>query len=312
MTQHSLAALRAALDDAPAGDKPRESNFGNYYPFWEMEPGQKAVVRFLPDKDKKNPRQFLLEQVFHNLTVNGKKTKVPCMSQYGEDCPVCKISQDYYKVEGKESANGKKYWRKKQYLTQAIIVEDPLPPNKESGETHAGKVRYLPLGFQIYNIIKESLADEDLFPEDAQSPHEFAGGRDFTIKVTKQGEYKSYATGTKFSNRERDLTDDELAVAEEGMVELKSLLPKNPGVDVVQAKLNSDINGEEYTDGRQSRAKPAPAAASTVEDEEDAAPVAASKPAARPAPTTSVSDDEEGSSDVDDMLAQIRARRSGK
>lgn len=308
----SIASLRAAFDDAPAnGDKPRESQFGNYYPFWDMKPGQRCVIRFLPDKDKSNKRQFLIEQVFHNLKVNGKSTKVPCLqAMYGEDCPVCKISQDYYKTEGKESANGKKYWRKKQYLGQALVVEDPLPANPETGEKHEGKVRFLSLGFQIYNIIKEAFAEEDEDLALANVPYAFNGGYDFVIKKSQQGEYSSYSTGTKFANKQRDLTEDELAVAEEGMIELKTLLPKNPGLEVVQGKLNADLNGEEYVDGKASKAK-APAASKPSEDDEgEAAAPAVSKPAARP--TAPASSDDDANGDVDEMLAQIRARRQAK
>lgn len=300
-TNSRLAALRASLNDAPqGGNTPRESNFGNYYPFWDMKPGQRAVVRFLPDKDTTNQRQFLVEQVFHNLTVNGKKSKVPCLSMYGEDCPVCKISQDYYKV--KDEVNGKKYWRKKQYLAQALVIEDPLAPNAETGETHQGKVRFLSLGYQIYNIIKEAYASEDDPLDDV--PFSFEGGYDFIIKKTEQGQYSSYTTGTKFHSKQRALTEEEMVIVEDGMISLATLLPKNPGAEIVQAKLNADLNGEEFADSR--KASPTKASARNEDDED--APVASSKP---PRVTASVESDE-GSSDVDEMLQQIRARRQGK
>jgi hypothetical protein len=303
-SQSRLAAARAQFADANEGNtnKPRDSNFGNYYPFWDMKAGQRAVIRFLPDKDKTNKRDFLVEQVFHNLMVNGKKAKVPCMSQFGQDCPVCKISQDYYKVEGKDSPNGKKYWRKKQYLAQALILEDPLEPNKETGETHQGKIRYLSLGFQIYNIIKDAYASEDDLKD---IPCHLENGYDFVIKKTQQGEYGSYATGTKFKGEQRPLTEEEMVIVEEGLIDLSTLLPKNPGVEIIQAKLNADLNGEEFSEAR----KPAAPKAAHEDDEESSPPVV-TKPAARQAAVVESSD--EGSSDVDDMLAQIRARRQGK
>lgn len=307
-TQSELADLRAMFgDDAPKGDRQREPFQNNYYPFWDMKAGQRCVIRFLPDKDVANKRKFLVEQVFHNLVVNGKKTKVPCMSMYGEDCPTCKVSQDYYKV--KDEVNGKKYWRKKQYLAQALIIEDPLPPNQETGETHVGKVRYLSLGFQIYNIIKEAYSSVD-DPLDAV-PYNFDEGYDFIIKKSTQGEYSSYATGTKFHSKQRGLTDDELAIAEEGMIELSTLLPKNPGREAIEAKLNADLNGEEVAETPRQAPRSAPARAKpAVEDdgEGEQAPVV-SKPRATPAPAESSG---EASDDVDEMLAAIRARRSGR
>jgi len=124
-----LDALRAQYSETPR-DGNRESFTNNYYPFWDMEVGQRAVLRFLPDADGSNPRMFMVEKISHNLVINGQKRTVPCMSMYGEDCPVCKVSQDYYKVDDKE--NGKRYWKKKQYIAQALVVEDPLPADAKT------------------------------------------------------------------------------------------------------------------------------------------------------------------------------------
>lgn len=313
MSNAKLAALKAQF-----GGQEKESNretfTNNYYPFWNMKAGQRAIIRFLPDRDESNVRGFLVEKVFHNLSINGQKKTVPCLSMYGEDCPVCKISQDYYKA--KDEVNGKKYWRKKQYIAQALIVEDPLEADKDTGETHAGKVRYIALGYQLYNIIKEAFASEDDPLDDV--PYSFEGGYDFIIKKSQQGEYSTYTMGTKFQSKQRALSEDELVVVEDGMIELTTLLPKNPGVEKVQAMLNADLNGEDYQEpGRQNRdetpkpaAKPAAARKPVMEDDEppftpDPKPAA---PAAKPAPAKAAAADE-GSSDVDDMLAAIRARR---
>lgn len=308
-----MADLLAAFGGAPEGENQKRS-FGpsNYYPFYDMKTGQKAIIRFLPDKNTKNSRKFLVEQVFHNLTINGKKSKVPCLSQYGEDCPVCKISQEYYKAEGKDSPNGKKYWKKKQYIGQILVVEDPLPANDE-GETHQGKVRYITLGFQIYNIIKEAFASTD--DPLAAYPYNFEDGYDFIIKKTTQGEHASYSVGTKFHSKQRALSDEEVATAEEGMIDLSTLLSKNPGFEVTQAKLNADLNGEEYKDPGKAPVKPAAAkpAVKPSFDEEDEAEVVVptvAKPVVKATPTPTVDVDE--ASDVDDMLAQIRARRQNK
>ena len=69
----------------------------------------------------------------HNLEINGDRKSVPCLSMYGEDCPICAVSSAYYKAEDKE--NGKKYWKKKQHIAQALIVEDPLPADEATQET---------------------------------------------------------------------------------------------------------------------------------------------------------------------------------
>lgn len=315
----TLAELRATYKETPReGGNSNSAAFNKYYPFWKMKNGQKAIVRFLPDANEANPRGFLEEKVNHNLTINGQKKSVPCLSMYGEDCPVCKVSQDYYKANDK--INGSKYWRKKSYIAQAIVVEDPLPADPETGVTHQGQVRNITVGYQLHEIIKEAFADDEALQG---VPYDFHEGHDFIIKKSEQGEYSTYTMGTKFSNKQRALSEDELAVVEEGMIELKSLLPKNPGVEKITAMLNADLNGEEYVESKGGNS-------SDDEGDEPAPtrrPAAAVKPAAKkavqedapwdepakPAAKTAVAAAEgEDGSDVDAMLAQIRARRAAK
>lgn len=310
MSNAKLAALRAQFSGAKKEGN-REAFTNNYYPFWNMKAGQRAIMRFLPDRNENNERGFLVEKVFHNLEINGQKKTTPCLSMYGEDCPICKISQEYYKA--KDEVNGKKYWRKKQYIAQALIVEDPLEADKDTGETHAGKVRYIALGYQLYNIIIEAFASEDDPLDDV--PYSFDGGYDFIVKKTQQGEYSTYTMGTKFQSKQRALSEDELVVVENGMIELATLLPKNPGVEKTQAMLNADLNGESYQEsGRQGASETptpkvtpskAPAAKKPAVDDDEPPFVPDPKPA-KPAKPATV---DEGSSDVDDMLAAIRARR---
>ena len=303
----SLADLKNVFSQTKNTETADYTNLG-YYPFWNMKAGQRAVVRFLPDANEDNERGFLVEKVFHNLTINGQRKMVPCLSMYGEDCPICKLSQEYYKA--KDEVNGKKYWKKKQYMAQVLIVEDPLEADATTGENHEGKVRLLSLGFQIYNIITEAFKSDEL----EVAPFSYEGGYDFVIKKTEQGQYASYAVGTKFMNKQRDLSEEEIGVAEEGLIDLSTVLPKNPGFDKVEAMLQADLNGEDYSEGdsddggfTQKSSKSAPAAKSRpapVAEEDDAPPA---RTVSKPNPSAAASD-----TDVDDMIAAIQARRAGK
>lgn len=294
----SLASLKSAFGGDEQQNTQTQQFTNNYYPFWSMQAGQRAVIRFLPDLNESNPRGFLVEKVTHTLSINGQERKIPCLTMYGEECPICKISQAYYRA--KDEINGKKYWKKRQYLGQALIVEDPLPADAETGETHEGKVRMIALGYQLYNIIKEAFTSDEL----EGIPYDFEEGYDFIIKKTEQGNYATYVVGSKFSNKQRALTGTELEIVEAGSIDLSTLLPKNPGEDKVQAMLDAEMNGEEYSDG-QSNSTP------DVDDDEPSTPAPVSRPApvaAKPAPVAT-SDDSDSDASVDDMLAQIRARR---
>lgn len=78
------------------------------------------------------------------------------------------------------------------------------------------------------------------------APFDFEHGYDFVIKKTKKGKYDSYGNGTKFIMRQRPLSEEELEVAEEGMIDLSTLLPPNPGHVKVQEMLTAALCGGQY------------------------------------------------------------------
>ncbi len=282
--------------------KPEQSEGGNrpnnYYPFWNIAEGQQAIVRFLPDKNQDNPFGFVVEKLMHTLTTNGDEKSVPCLKMYGEDCPVCKVSSEYYKKD--DETNGKKYWRKKQHIAQALVIEDPLKPNETTKETHEGKVRFLAIGWQLFQVIQESFGSGDL----EAVPYNMDEGYDFVIKKTKNGNYFTYAVGSRFKAKARPLTDEEKQIAEDHMIDLSTLLPKNPGEERVAAMLTSALTGASYTD---SSSKKGSATADADDDSEVVSGLGTGK--STPEVETSTGDAED---DGEEILAMIRNRRQSK
>lgn len=260
----------------------------NYFPFWDMKAGQQAIIRFLPDANQNNPLGFLVEKNMHTLNVNGERKSVPCLKMYEQECPICKVSAAYYKAEDKE--NGKKYWRKKQYLAQALIVEDPLTP-EAGGENSEGKVRLITLGFSLYKIIKDAFESGDL----DEIPYAYTGGTNFIIKKDMQGQYASYNL-SKFARRSSDLDED--MVAELDLVDLSTLLPKNPGLEKVENLLEADLSGTSVQEDD---------SADAVDNVDPEVEPAAPKVTPKVVATTTTSDTDP---DAEDVLAKIRARRS--
>jgi len=290
--------MTLSIDQLKAAFKTPERTEGsnmpnNYYPFWNMEVGESCTVRFLPDADSDNPLGFLVEKVMHNLEINGDRKSVPCLSMFQEDCPVCAVSSAFYKAEDK--ANGSKYWKKKQHLAQALIVEDPLPADEATQEKHEGKVRYIALGWQIFNIIKEAFESGEL----DEVPFAYEGGCNFIIKKTKQGEYASYAVGSKFARTATDLDED--TIANFDLSTLADLLPKNPGREKIETMLEAALTGGEYTESS------TPSTSTETETETPAKTEAVVETKAEVTDDTSDVDDE-----ADDILAQIRSRKKAK
>jgi len=301
----SLADLQSAFKtpDRTGG----RSN--NYYPFFAMPMDASATVRFLPDANEDNPMGFLVEKVMHNLVINGERRSTPCLSMYGEDCPICAVSQQYYKAN--DEANGKKYWKKRQHIGQVLIIEDSLEADKDTGENHEGKVRFINLGYQLFGIIKTAFEKGHL----DTVPYAYEGGCNFEITKSAQGEYSTYALGSSFARKETDLDDDQIAMVEEELVDLSTLLPPNPGIEKTEALLNAALTGDPLEEdssggGFAAAVQKTAGKAPTATDDDDDIPVAKTKSA----PVVEVADDDsvELLDDEEDILKRIRSRRKSK
>lgn len=307
-----LAALRGAL---PA--KSENSGFtSNYYPFFAMDIGEKAVIRFLPDLDDDNPRQFLYEKLTHVLRINGQKKNVPCMKNYGEsECPICTASAAAYSAAGKDakgksnpSPEGKALWRKKQHLAQVLVVEDPLK-YKEDETPALGQVKLVNISWSLFDRITAAFEDDDL----DDLPYDYEGGTDFLIKKTKKGEHANY-DNSKFKKNSRKLTEEELEAIEGNLVDLKTLLPKKPTLEFLNQMLDAHVNGTIVKNENESSSKSAPAekAEKAEKAEETNKPDFVAEDDT-PADDEVGKDTEEGFSvEAEDILASIRARKTSK
>lgn len=306
LLKQKLAEEKAKKESGGSG-----SYSNDIYPFWLMEIGKKARVRILPDLNEDNDFIFFKDRLEHTLSINGDDKKIPCRQMYGEDCPICELSRKWYKEEGKDSKNGKYYYRKKTSLVRVLVLEDPLPPN-DAGETYEGKVCNTQFGFQLMEKIKEQISNDDL-----GEFYDLDEGYDFIISKTKQGEYGTYSVGSQFARNASAIDDDVKETVE--LIDLSTLLPKDFGYDKVQGMLEAHINGEDYDDGDDSSkkedkkpvAKPVSApkktvAAKPVVEKEEAEEEEADAPAEteKVVEAAETSDDDDG-----DILAKLRERR---
>lgn len=236
----SIEQLRAAMDSntRKSGNK---SGPNNYFPFWNMPLDGQCTIRFLPDKDKSNVFGFFRPKWTHSLTINGRNRKVVCPETYGKgmECPICNASQTFYKAEDK--TNGSRYWRRPQYITQALIEESSVPL-QDGEESPVGQVKLVALSPSVYKMVKAG-CDDDL----EELPFDYENGTDFIIKKTKNGEYADY-TLSKFARRERALDPSVVMEIEEKLFDLSTVLPKEVPVEELDKMLEADLTGAEYKD----------------------------------------------------------------
>jgi hypothetical protein len=325
----SLAEIRAKLQAQDTRSTGKSSGGGDnaIYAHWNIDEGATARIRFLPDADTKNTF-FWVERNMINLEFAGTKgqtdskkitVQVPCVEMWGEACPILAEVRTWFKDSSLEEM-GRKYWKKKSYLFQGFVRENPMKDDKAPDNP----IRRFIISPQIFNLVKSALLD----PELENLPTDYAGGLDFTATKTSKGGYADYST-SKWSRKESALTVDEAeAIEKHGLYNLADFLPKRPTADdliIMKEMFEASVDGQPYDEAKWSaHFKPrgsftanTPAATATPTPAAVAAPVTAAAPVANvpfdeddtPAPTAAVTTPAAGGQRAEDILAMIRNRQ---
>lgn len=253
MAKKSLAELAAAFSEkntsqGGGGDQ----NWKKFFPFWKAPVDSVTTFRFLPDADKNNDLDFLVENLTHELTINGKREKVACAKMYNEDCPICALSAKYYdeKSPDHNKTLGKKYYRKKSYIGQGIVIETPV----EHDQTQV--VKLVEFGPQVFTQITAGFASGDL----EEVPYALKGGHNFRFRKTQTGDgQNSYITST-FQPKQTDVGDDIVEKLDELMYKLADYRAPRVEKSVLEAMLVAEQTGSSYSSSDDGDA-PAPASA---------------------------------------------------
>lgn len=210
-----------------------------FFNFWKADMDTVSVVRFLPDADEENPMGFLVENLAHELNINGKREKVPCLKMYGEECPICALSQGYYDEKSPDHNEqlGKKYYRKKSYIGQVLVMETPIEHDADQ------LVKLIEFGPAVFKQIQAAFQSGDL----EEAPFELKGGYNFRIKKTKSGEYASYTTSS-FAPKQTDVGDDVIEKLE--LFNLADYRTPRVSRDVLEAMLVADQTGAQYGEAK--------------------------------------------------------------
>jgi len=250
-TLQEIRAKLQALEDKKAGNK---QSFGSslVYPFWNVGENVPVNIRFLPDADQDNT-YFWKELQMINLEFPGVKggdeskkvyVKVPCVEMWGDVCPVHAELRPWFKDTSLE-ATARKYWKKRSYIFQGFVIDNPIPEDAESAPENP--IRKFSIGPQIFNLIKEALMD----PEMETLPTDYLNGINFRIIRTKKpgGEYNDYNTSS-WSRKETSLTEDQLeAIEKYGLFNLTDWAPKRPtaeGVNAIFEMFEASVEGDLY------------------------------------------------------------------
>jgi hypothetical protein len=330
----SLAEIRAKLKQQETrGSGSTGGGDNSIYPFWNMQEGQTATIRFLPDGNESNTF-FWTERAMIKLPFAGVKgetesrpvqVQVPCVEMYSstETCPILAEVRGWFKDKSMEEM-GRKYWKKRSYIFQGFVVDNPI---KEETAPDSPIRRFI-IGPQIFTLVKQALMDPDM----EELPTDYTDGVDFRLNKGSKGGFADYS-GSNWARRSRPLTDAEMkAVNDHGLYNLSDFLPKKPGeveLKVMMEMFEASVDGEPYDADRWGQYfRPAGMAAATGDPMSGSAKPAAKAPTA-PAPVADEDDDIPFKSDEDvaketapatqapaanggaqDILAMIRARKN--
>jgi hypothetical protein len=327
----SLSEIRARLQAAEnKGGQSTERGDNSIYPHWNMEEGQSATLRFLPDGNSKNTF-FWQERAMIRLPFNGIKgemeskqvmVQVPCVEMWQEACPILAEVRTWFKDKSLEDM-GRKYWKKRSYIFQGFVRENPLSDDK----TPENPIRRFIIGPQIFTTIKGALMD----PELEELPTDYVRGLDFRVSKGAKGGFADY-NGSKWARKESALTEvEQAAVDQYGLFDLSTFLPKKPTdveLKVIKEMFEASVDGQPYDTERWGQyfrpagvQAPAGGSAPAPAVDED---VPAAKPALKvvtPAPASDFDEDDApvatapvakpaaGGQKAEDILAMIRARQ---
>lgn len=323
----TLAEIRAKLKEQESKKTGAgNSSFGDgtVYPHWNIKEGETARTRFLPDADPKN-NFFWVERQMIKLPFAGIKgqpdskpviVQVPCIEMWPDMgmCPILTEVRTWFKDKDLEEM-GRKYWKKKSYLFQGFVRENPIKEDK----VPENPIRRFIISPQIFNIVKSALMDSEL----ENLPTDYQNGIDFTVVKTSKGGYADYST-SKWSRKESALTVDEAdAIEKYGLFNLSDFLPKRPTPEelvLMKEMFDASVNGEAYDTekwgksfkpaGFQAASDDTPAEAATPASTVTPAPVATPvAEVAAPVVAAPVETKAASGSRAEDILAMIRNRQ---
>ena len=233
--REKLLAQQAKKDRGKSGQSGGDNAT---YPFWNNPEGSTATLRYLPDGDTSNDF-FWVERLIIKLPFPGIKgdsnsrpteVQVPCMDMWKPgSCPINAEIRPWWKA-GKDMEDlARKYWRKKSFLFQGFVVQNPNA--EDAANAPENPIRRFVINPSVFDRIKTVFMDQEV----ENSPVGYEDGLDFRLVKGTKGQYADYGSSS-WARRERALSADELSAIDKfGLFNLSNYLPKKPDEDHLQA-----------------------------------------------------------------------------
>lgn len=215
-----------------------------HFPFWKLEPGQTATIRFAPDADNANGL-YWVEKHTINLPFAGVVGRpeagkvtvaVPSLTTWGmkdriieETKPLWETNKDLARL----------FYFKRNYIFHGFVVSsDIIEPNQKPDN-----LRVFTLSPSLFKKVDAANMDIDLEHFVCDLDH----GRDFRIKKTLQGQFANYDM-SNFASKERKLSDEQRAViaAAPALSTYVGEMPDAARIETIFAMYESSRRSEDF------------------------------------------------------------------
>ena len=300
-----INALRAAFKQKAEANTDKGENNGfweKFYQFFRMDYDQVAIWRFLPDANDDNPLGFIVENKYHQLLINGKKKQIACLKMYGETCPCCEKSAEFYNAG--DTAQGKTFWRKIDYLAQGLVINSPFEYPIKPDEN---PVRLVSMSNKLYAKVETEIVKGDL----DEMPYDMLNGYDFRIVKTKQstpqGDFANYES-SGFARKSTPVPTDLMERVE--LLDLSKFRYMKIEREQMEAMIESHLTGKNFADKEAEKNKNSQSSTPPLKEGQSADSVMSSVGATK-APETSTSQSSEGAPvklSPQEILKMIKAK----
>lgn len=247
------AKYKEIVDDNNSGNqKGKMSDYATFKP----APSDNQI-RILPGKE--DALDFYAQSHIHKYKdVDGKWKTYHCRKTHGEDCPMCNLMFQLWDMHkgldlprGTRSKFGNLATQikpKARFYVRAVVRD--LVGTEDDNGNPVDPVKYIVMSDELFGRVMAAITNEDLCDEDDPENTTILSlerGNDFVVKITKKGEYNSFAESEPRIKKTKAGTDQEIATWMDSPLDPKSLIKLSDyeeGIKITQNLLASLDNTE--------------------------------------------------------------------
>lgn len=214
MDDFDFSAMQQKMAAELASDVKSESGYDSKYPIYYTRQNGKLKVKLLVNKKMGGLQKRLVR---HPADAEGK-VKVPCLSVYGETCPICEAIKEVENAKGKEIGAFRKYGYSVRGVCYAQLIEHDSSMFTEPNSPRIKDIITLMYPKTVYDKFNKVLVDAGanvvdvlgknegmpIIIERSQKPKDFPK---FEVNIDPFHKEKSYATDGEYEAMLDELPD---------------------------------------------------------------------------------------------------------